>query len=203
MTIDTNSLNYDCDWRLGFNLHPTAKGTIGYVTFWSGCGGLCLNKDIEVWNPFGGTGQTVLSGPTIRCVGLIESFRFSGDGDAPIRIVAYVSSEGAANVRTKLASPVSNTSVQVSWYVLGFDEDRKQWFEATYPKNGARAQANVDIVDGVLQMFIDNKPVRVDERLDVRVYKFEFQIVPAEGTSTLLEFATGTTQKLVKKWAPE
>jgi len=203
MTIETNSLNFDCDFRLGFNLDPSAKGAIGYVTFWSGCGGLSLGKDIEVWNPFGGTGQTVVSGATIRCVGLIESFRFAGDGDAPIRIVAYVSSEAAANIRTKLSNPVSNTSVQVAWYIIGFDEDRKQWFEATYVKNGARAQANVDVVDGVLQMFVDNKAVRVDERLDVRVFKFEFQIVPAQGASSLLEFATGSTQKLVKKWAAE
>jgi hypothetical protein len=31
----------------------------------------------------------------------------------------------------------------------------------------------------------------------------EFEIVPAEGESTLLEFATGPTQRLVKKWTLE
>jgi hypothetical protein len=203
LTLDTNSLNYDCDWRRGFNLDPAAKDTFGYLLFWSGCGGLSLARDIEVWNPFSGTGQTVTSGPTIQCVALIESFRFQGDQDSPIRITAYVSKETAANVRTKLANPVTATSVQVAWYVVGFDDDKKQWFEASFVKNNARAQANVDVSGGVLQMFIENQPVAVDPRLDIKVYKFEFQVVPSEGTSTLLEFATGSTQRRVVKWAAD
>lgn len=203
MDSDTNSLDYDCEWRLGFNLDPLAKGTIGYVLFWSGCGGLSLTKDVEVWNPYSGGGQTVITGATIKCIGLIESFRYAGDNDAPIRIVAYVSKETAANVRAKLANPVTATSVQVAWYIISFDDDKKEWFEAAFVKDSAKAQASVDTAGGVLQLFIENKPVRVDDRLDLKVFKLEFQIIPAEGASTLLEFATGSTQKLVKNWAPE
>jgi hypothetical protein len=59
------------------------------------------------------------------------------------------------------------------------------------------------VSDGVLQMFIENQPMAVDPRLDIKVYKFEFQIVPSEGTSTLLEFATGSTQRRVLKWAAD
>jgi hypothetical protein len=201
MTVDNNGLSYDCDWRLGFNLDPLQKGTIGYVLFWSGCGGLSLGKDIEVWNPFAGTGQTVSSGATIKCVGLLESFQFTGDSDAPIRMTAYVSKDTAANVRAKLANPITATTLQVSWYIISYDDDRKQWFEAAFIKNGAKAQADVDITDGILQLFIDNNPVVVDARLDLRVFKFEFQVIPAEGSATLLEFATGATQRLVKNWA--
>ena len=57
-----NDLSYQCDWRFGFNLNSNAKGTVGYLLFWSGCGGLNLARDIEVWNPFTGPGQTVVSG---------------------------------------------------------------------------------------------------------------------------------------------
>lgn len=203
MTVETNNLDYDCEWRLGFNLDPTAKGSIGYLLFWSGCGGLSLTKDIEVWNPFSGAGQTVTSGATIKCIGLIESFRYAGENDSAIRIVAYVSKDTAANVRAKLSNPVTATSVQVAWYIIGFDDDRKQWFEASYVKDGAKAQAAVDTAGGVLQLFIENKPVRVDERLDLKVYKLEFQIIPAEGAASILEFATGSTQKLVKSWTAE
>jgi hypothetical protein len=194
-------LDYDCNWRLGFNFNPSAKGTIGYLLFWSGCGGLSLPKDIEVWNPFAGGGQTVVSGATIKCIGLIESFRFSGEDQAPIRMVAYVSQETAANVVAKLAKPITATSLQVAWYVLSFDDDRKQWYEASFIKGNAKASASVDTAGGQLQLFIDNTPMRVDERLDIKAYKFEFQIIPEEGASSYLEFATGPTQRLVKKWA--
>ncbi|HET9932623.1 MAG TPA: hypothetical protein VFQ35_18095 [Polyangiaceae bacterium] len=201
--IELNGLNFDCDWRLGFNLDPARKGTIGYILFWSGCGGLSLSKDIEVWSPFSGSGQTVVSGPTVKCVGLIESFRYSGDDDAPIRIRALVSKDTAANVRAKLASPVTATTLQLSWYIVSFDEDRKQWFEAAFVKNGARAQAAVDVMQGTLQLFIDSKAIPVGEHLDIGVYRLEFQVVPTEGPGSLLEFATGPTQRLVKKWAAD
>lgn len=203
MPSGTNSLDYDCDWRLGFNLDPSANGTIGYLLFWSGCGGLSLAKDVEVWNPYSGAGQTVTSGATIKCIGLIESFRFAGDEDAPIRITAYVSKGTAANVRAKLASPLATTGVQVAWYILSYDDEAKVWFEAAFLKDSARAQANIDVAGGVPQLFISSAPTRVDDRLDLKVFKMEFQIVPAEGSSVNLEFATGPTQKLVKSWAPE
>lgn len=203
MADNTNSLDYECDWRLGFNFNPSTKGTIGYLTFWSGCGGLGLSKDVEVYNPFSGVGQTIATGATIKCVGILESFHFTGDSDAPIRMVAYVSKETAANVRAKLAAPVCVTSVQVAWYIVSYDNDRKQWFEAAFVKDNARAQSFIDVEDGVLQLFIDSKPSLVDERLDINVYRLEFQILPSEDTSTLLEFATGPTQRLVKEWAAD
>src|SRR5262249_33484927 len=78
VSTDDNSLDYECDWRMGFNLNPSSKGRVGYLLFWSGCGGLSLSKDIEVYNPYTGSGQTVETGTTIKCIGLIESFKFGG-----------------------------------------------------------------------------------------------------------------------------
>src|SRR5438270_13336229 len=92
-----NNLDFDCDWKFGFNLHALGKGTVGYLLFWSGCGGLNLTKDIQVWNPFDSAGQTVVSGPKVECVGLIESFRFEGGDDDPIRISAYISKDVSAD----------------------------------------------------------------------------------------------------------
>lgn len=203
MATGTNNLDFDCDWRRGFNFEPASTGTIGYLLFWAGCGGLALTKDIEVWNPFSGPGQTVVSGPLIKCVGLIESFRFDGEQDSPIRISAYVSKGTAANVRAKVAKPVTSTSVQVAYYILSYDDENKQWFEAAFVKNKAKASASVDTTGGVLQLFIDSQPTRVDDRLDLRVYKLEFQIAPPKGVTTELEFASGSTQKLVKSWVGE
>jgi hypothetical protein len=201
MAVETNNLDYDCEWRFGFNMEPGGRATVGYLLFWSGCGGLGLAKDITVWNPYSGSGQTVVSGSTIQCIGLIESFRYDGEADSPIRITAYVSKETAANVRAKVAKPVTSTSVQVSWYILSYDDENKEWFESAFIKNKAKATAAVDTEGGVLQLFIDSRPTQVDSRLDLRVYKLTFQIVPAKGSTTTLEFATGSTQKLVKSWA--
>ncbi len=196
-------LNYECDWKLGFNLDPRRKGTIGYLTFWSGCSGLSLSKDIEVWNPITSTRLSLASGATINCIGLIDQFLFEGEDDAPIRITAYVSRETAANIRAKITKPVAATSVQVSWYIVSFDEDRKQWFEAAFVKDDKRAQANVDTANGELQLFVDSKGTSIDERLDIKVTRVEFQLIPAVGSSNLLEFATGATQRLVLNWAGE
>jgi hypothetical protein len=199
--MSANGFDYDCDFRLGFNFNPPRHGTIGYLLFWSGCGGLSLQKDIEIWNPFGGTGQTIVSGPRIPCVGVINEFRFEGEEDAPIRIVAYVSKATAANIRNRLASPVTSTTVQVAWYIVAYDDERKQWYEAAFIKGGAKASANVDVMDGVLQLSVDSKSTRLDDQLDILVYRMEFQVVPSEGSTSTLEFAAGPTQRLVRNWA--
>lgn len=101
MATAGNDLDFDCDYRFGFNVNPKGNGTVGYLLFWSGCGGLNLQKDIEVWNPFNDAGQTVVKGKTIACIGLLESLRFSGEGDAPMRFVAYVSQDTAADLRAR------------------------------------------------------------------------------------------------------
>lgn len=199
-----NSLDFDCDWRYGFNLSAHQKGTVGYLLFWSGCGGLNLPKDIEVWNPHHGTpGQTVVSGAKVSCLGLIESFRFAGGEEDPIRITAYVSKDTAANVRAKLARPLTNTKVKVQWYLVSYDDEAKNWYESVLIKDSAKANANIDTMKGQVQLFIDNAPTQVSETLDLRVYRLEFQIIPAAGATTNLEFATGASQRLVKAWGVE
>jgi hypothetical protein len=197
----SNSLDFDCDWRFGFNLSSRGKGTVGYLLFWSGCGGLNLTKDVEVWNPYSDTqGQTQLSGRTVKCIGLLESFRFEGGDEDPIKLAAYVSKDVAANVRAKLASPLQSTKLKVQWYIVAYDDDAKNWYEAALIKGGAKASANLDTTDGRVQMFIANEPTRVADGLDLKVYRFEFQVVPAAGAQADLEFATGPSQRLVKRW---
>ncbi|MFT3765624.1 MAG: hypothetical protein QM820_08930 [Minicystis sp.] len=194
------SLDYECDWRFGFNLEASGNGTLGYLLFWSGCGGLNLSKDITVPNPFTSQGQTIVTGSAVKCIGLIESFVFPGEEDDPIRITAYVSKDAAANIRAKLARPVTSTKLQLAWYIISFDEDRDQWYEAAYIDGQANADANIDTSNGDLQISIANKSTQIAENIDIRVFKFEFQIIPAAGTQSVLQFATGVTQRLVKNW---
>jgi len=200
MKASVNNLDFDCDWRFGFNMHARGKSTVGYLLFWSGCGGLSLSKDVEVWNPFDGPGQTVVRGPTIKCIALLESFRFEGGARDPIRIAAYVSKDAAADIRAKLARPLTSAKLKVSWYILAYDDDKKAWYEAALLRDGQKAEASIDIDDGQAQMFIASQGSRIADTLDLKVYRFEFQIIPASGKTATLEFATGPSQRLVKQW---
>ena len=199
--LTANNLNFDCDWRFGFNLDAKKKATVGYLLFWSGCGGLTLTQDIEVWNPFSSPGQTILNGPRVACVGLIEHFRYDGGPTDPMRLTVYVSKATAANVRAKLVSPLTNTKLKVAFYIIGFDDEKKTWYEAALIKDATcKVDALLDTVGGDLQLFVATDPTAVAEHLDILVYKLEFQVVPAIGKTAHLEFATGPTTRVVREW---
>lgn len=197
----TNRLDFTCNWRFALNLQPQLKATCGYLLDWSGCGGLNLQRDIEVWNPYSGPGQTVISGSTIQCIGLIESVGYEGGETDPIRVVCYLSKGMAAEVRAKLARPLTNTKLKLAWYVIDYDEERKQWYEAAYVKSPSKAQANIDSAGGDLQIFIGNDGTRVSDQLDLNMFRFEFQVIPAEDKTAELEFATGPSRRIVKRWS--
>jgi len=202
--LTANNLNFDCDWRFGFNLEAKKKATVGYLLFWSGCGGLTLPQDIEVWNPFSSPGQTILNGPRVPCVGLLEQFRFDGGSTDPMRFSVYVSKGTAANVRAKLVSPLTNIKLKLAFYIIGFDDEKKVWYEAALIKDASsKVDAVLDTVAGNLQLYVATEPTAVAEHLDIQVYKLEFQVVPALGTTAHLEFATGPTTRVVREWRGE
>jgi hypothetical protein len=200
MDSERNHLNFQCDWRLGFNLQTGLKGTVGYLLSWSGCGGLNLKRDIEVWNPFSTPGQKVVSGRTIKCIGLIERLSYEGDPTDPIRIKAYVSKGTAADIRARRARPLTNPRLKLAWYIISFDESDKLWFETAYVKDPKLADASIDSTGGNLQLFVDSKATRISDTLDIGVYGFEFQVVPASKKKCTLEFANGSKLRLVKQW---
>ena len=198
---NTNNLDYDCNFRFAFNLRSEAKSTVGYLLMCTGLGGLRLQKDIQVWNPFDGPGQNDSYRSTkIDCIGLIESFRFPGGENDPIRIVSYVSKGTAADVRSRLSSPLTNLKLKLSWYIIDFDNEAKVWYDAAFVKDASGTDANLSSRGGKLQIFIENKPEKITEALDVGVYRFELEVLPADGSSTTLEFASGPQQKLVRRW---
>lgn len=200
----TNNLDFICDWRFGLNVEPKQKGSVGYLLFWSGCGGLTLAQDIQVWNPFSSAGQTIVSGAKVDCIGMIAHFSYEGGSGDPIKISAYVSKGAAANVRAKLASPLSTTKLKVAWYIIGFDGEKKSWYEAALIKDASgKVDAVLDTVGGVLQLFVANDPTPLSDQLDIQLYRIDFQIVPADGKSANLEFATGPTTRVVRRWTSD
>lgn len=198
--MSNNPLNFDCDWRYALNLKSTSKSTVGYLLDWSGCGGLNLNKDIEVLNACSADRRTVVKDKVVKCVGLIETFRFAGGENDPIQITAYLSKGMASEVHATVARPISSTKVKVGWVIVDYDEECKKWYEAAFCKSPKKAEANVDSGQGSLKLEIANKGTRVSDELNLNVYRFDFQIVPADKKETQLEFATGPTRKIVTKW---
>jgi hypothetical protein len=202
MGSNPNAIDLTCDWRFGANVVSTEKGRVGYLLTWSGLGGLNLAKDIEVWNPYSTAGQTQVSGTRVQCIGLIERLQFNGDEGDPIRIRAMVSRGTATNIRSRIARPVTNTKVKFAWYIIDFDEEDKLWYELSYVKTPTTgAEGALDSMGGELQIFVDKEGTVLSPTLDIRVFGFEFQMVPAEGKTSTLEFATGSRRRMVKSWA--
>ena len=201
MGSSANNLDFPCQWTAGFNLDASFKGTLGYLLHWNGGGGLNLKKDIVVWSPVLDSNSGLVSGERMTCIALIEAFKFDGGKNDPIRVSGFVSKDNAAEIRARLARPLTSTKLQFSWYITDYDNDRKSWYDASFVRGKKKAESVIDSTDGELQIFINKQPQRISETLDINVYKFEFQAVPAEGKKSTLEFATGPSQRLVKSWA--
>jgi hypothetical protein len=198
--VEGNDFDFDCDHRFGFAMNPGGSATVGYLLVWSGLGGLALSPDIEVWNPFSSPGQRVLKGTRVKCIGLLESLRYAGEEDDPMRFVVWVSQDTAASIRAKIAKPLTSTKLEMVFYVISYDDEKKQWYEAGLVKDRGRMKSALDTTGGEVQIFISNKPTRIQENSETRVYRFEFQVVPAAGETSIVEFALGPTQRFVKRW---
>ncbi len=196
----SNDIRIACDWQGAFNVSPRRKGPYGYLTEWSGLGGLILSKDIVVWNPISGTSQQLLGGQTVPCVAVIESFSFAGDSTDPIRVSCFVSKDNQTNIRSKLSRDLVNTKIKTAFTVADYDESSKNWFGAVDLLDPKRLDALVNTVDGELQVFVDSKPTRISDTLDIHVFKFEFEVVPHPRVKTKLQFAMGPNQRLVREW---
>jgi hypothetical protein len=196
----SNDIRLQCNWQGAFNVSPKHKGAYGYLTEWSGLGGLLLAKDIVVWNPITGTAQQVLGGQTVPCVGVLESFSFAGDTTDPIRVSCFVSKDNQTNIRAKLSRELVNTKIKAAFTVADYDESSKNWFGAVDLLDPKRLDAVVNTVDGELQVSIDAAPTRISDSLDIHVFRFQFEVVPHPRKKSKIQFAMGPNQKLVRQW---
>jgi hypothetical protein len=196
----SNDLDLTCAWQHAFNVAPNRKGPFGYLLELSGLGGLILSKDIVVWNPLAGTSQSLLGGPTVSCVGVIERFRFGGDVTDPIRLACFVSQENRTNLRAKLGRDLVNIKVRMKWTVASYDEAAKAWFDAVELLDPAQLDGLVNTVDGVLQISVDGAPTRLGDDQDLQVYRFEVEVVPRPRKRATIQFALGQNQRIVAQW---
>lgn len=211
---DTNDsgIVLDCAWPLAFNLRNSSKGTLGYISEWRGLGGLNLAQDIVLWSPAPGAhsplpptlrkqsgGGTVAD--QIRCVAVLEKLSYGGGPADPIRISAYVSKDNQVKLRYKLVRDLPSHKLKLDYAVVGFDEDAKSWYPAvellTTPSD-----AQLNTRDGELQIFMAFEPTRIDEQLDINVYRMVFEIIPGK-KKTRLKLATGPEHRYVSEWQGE
>ncbi len=112
-----------------------------------------------------------------------------------------MSKGAAANVRAKLVTPLTNTKIKTALYIIGFDDEKRAWYEAALIKDASwKVDAVLDTVNGDLQLFVSNEPTALADHLDIQVFKMDFQIVPTVGKVANLEFATGPTTRVVRAW---
>jgi hypothetical protein len=199
----SNDLDVTCAWQHAFNVAPNRKGPFGYVLELSGLGGLILSKDIVVWNPLAGTSQSLLGGATVSCVGVIERFRYGGDVTDPIRVSCFVSQENRTNLRAKLSRDLVKIKVRMKWTMVGYDEAAKAWFDTVELLDPPQLDGLVNTVDGVLQISVDGAPTRLGDTLDLEVYRFEVELVPAPHKTSTIKFALGQNQRIVAQWGEE
>lgn len=203
----SNDLDLTCAWQHTFNVAPNRKGPFGYLLELSGLGGMILAKDIVVWNPLAGSSQSLLGGPKVSCVGVIERFHFGGDATDPIALTCFVSQENRTNLRVRLSRDLANRKVRLSWTIVDYDEAAKAWYRAIEGEpdrlGGLRLDGVIDTVDGDLKISIDSAPTRLGDDLDLEVYRFEIQVVPPPRKKATIKLALGQNQRLVTEWGED
>jgi hypothetical protein len=162
-------------------------------------------------------------GSTFKCVGVIEKFKYEGEANDPIFIKAYVSKANAASLHGAFERVQPSTHVDVAWYIIASEGAGEGWYEAAFIGGFAKAAGNIDSaplkkearagstnskdIGGNLRIKIDHESTALgcsdpseEGEVDIRLYRFAFQMIPAPGTTTNLHFATSSGAKRVLTW---
>ncbi len=128
------------------------------------------------------TGGSAPSPARATVVGVIESFSWSGGVGDLLKVDFWVSQANATTIKAAQQSTLTMTNVNsLSWLILSFDQEKKVWFEQSYPAAGP--------VSGIVGPR-DNPELNVDltgapakDGIDVMVYKVHMS-VPRRTSST-------------------
>jgi len=197
--------NYQCDWKNSFATDPTKKPCSGYLLSFVGIGLVqSLMPDLSVYTPYP-KGKTplyteaakLLDGITgqIKCVGVIESFAWSGGVRDSICVTAYISAENAVQIKDLLKAGIKTTIVKgCKWWIINFDQESNSWYEASFPKNPANVTGQIAGGTADPQLNVDLNPNVAN------VYKFTFGIAPAGNLIYSLRFATSVKTSNALPW---
>jgi len=197
--------SYPCDYKAGFIMDPSRKQRVGYLTNFTGLGSQVgqLAQDIEVWCPYQGTpsyGDVKIADEKVKCVGIIESVEYGGGvGDAYCFHV-YISGNNKQKLANAMKNTFDKTSIDVIKFWLGnFDEEEKCWFEEVYPKDdNMKGMLNANGKD--LKIRLGDEGTKVHQNVDVKVFDWYFEIVPAANVLTNINYSVGAKKSAVRHW---
>jgi hypothetical protein len=197
-------------------MDPTCKQQVGYLLSFNGVGlSAALATNITVYSPYnnatapayGGIKITAPSGtsapsPTLDCVGIMENFSWTGAVADPICMSFYLAAENANLLKAQQSLSLPTTSIStLSWWIVDYDEETKQWFEVCYPLSvkTLSCQLNAHGAKDV-RLHVADQSTKIAPTIDVNVYQTYMEIVPAAQQMASIFVATSPKTKVAKAW---
>ncbi|MEO1338398.1 MAG: hypothetical protein AAFV29_22340 [Myxococcota bacterium] len=203
------AFTFECDWRSGFVMNPEMKQRVGYLVKFNGLNmGEYLKEDIDVFTPYNSTetgySEVEVDSDDVKvtCVGIMESFHWEGGVGDPVCISSYISAENAEVLSAKMKATLDTTIVsELAWWIVNFDEENKVWYEEAYPLDPSVASGQLNAPGGKeVRLNIGAQAVKIAPNIDINVYPFYFEAIPAANTTYNFNFATSLKTKFVKNW---
>lgn len=200
--------NYPCDYKSGFIMDSSKKQRVGYLTAFTGLGKQvqALDQDIQVWCPVTGIaapkyGGIAITEAKVSCVGIIESMNFGGGVGDPFCFNVYISGNNSKKLAAAMQNTFDSTTIDIcSWWIANFDEEEKAWYEEAFPADDAM-KGMLNAVGGKdLKIAVDTTGVKISPTVDVKVFSWYFEIVPAANYMSTVNFAVGVKKNSVKYW---
>jgi hypothetical protein len=205
---------FDCDKEFGFLPDPNEHKRVGYITSLAGFNAAgSFKPDLQVFIPWNGTGAQP-SYPDLKfiqppsasllgkaaVVGVIEKFSWPGGAGNPITIDLWVSQENATQLKATQQSTLTTTTVKaLQWWIADYDQEKKLWFEQSYPLNPTSISGQIGGKDNP-ELNVDLTGAPAKDGIDVLVYKVSISIVPAANLQYALHFADSSNTPVVKAW---
>jgi hypothetical protein len=197
---------YDCATATGFVMDPNEHKRYGYVTTFSGLGMAgALAKDLQVPVVFNATAAPTFPGlgykpgtPTspeasASVVGVIDTFSWNGGVGDPLKIDFYVSAQNATKIKASTQQALTSTKINsLAWWIAGYDQELKQWFEQAYPQRGT--------VAGIVKGSVNVDVAGVKTGANTMVFKISLSVASAANMQYPLVFANSANQKVAKTW---
>jgi len=199
-------LTKPCDWKAGFVMNSLRKQRVGYLTkFTADAKGIAdLAADIEVWCPFTGTPQydgVKIENERSTVVGIIESLDYAGGVGDPYCFNLYISGANSTKLNTALQNTLDKTGISAIDFWLGnYDEEAKQWYDECHPAKSGEMKGMFNAEGNAVKCNVAAEGVKVQQNIDVKVYAWYFEIVPAANVLTDISFAVGLGKKSVRHW---
>ena len=204
------SVDLPCDWKAGFVMDPSKKQRVGYLVHFEGLNMQdFLHADVDVFTPFNHSDnpsyaemQMDKTTGKVTCVGVIDQFSFGGGVGDPLCISAYISAQNAEVLAAKMKTTIDTSVIKkLGWWICNFDEENKVWYEEAFPIDPTVVTGQINAPGGKdLRLQVAQEPTKVAPNVDVNVYNFYFEMVPAANTTFAFHFATSSKTKYVRNW---